>query len=59
LDYISRLYPAFFEDNDDWDQINKSVAEQQQKIIDVFIKKNCGEYVNPCLEFQRNAAELV
>jgi hypothetical protein len=27
LDYISRLYPNFFEDNDDWDQINKVVAE--------------------------------
>lgn len=29
LDYISRLYPTFFEDNDDWEQINKAVSEQQ------------------------------
>ena len=29
LDYIGRLYPSFFEDNDDWEQINKAVAEQQ------------------------------
>lgn len=25
LDYISRLYPTFFEDNNEWDEINKSV----------------------------------
>jgi len=27
LDYISRLYPTFFEENDDWEQINKTVTE--------------------------------
>lgn len=26
LDYIARLHPSFFEDNDDWEQINKSVS---------------------------------
>ena len=29
LDYISRLYPTFFEDSDEWEQINKAVSEQQ------------------------------
>jgi hypothetical protein len=27
LDYISRLYPTFFEETDDWEQINKNVSE--------------------------------
>ena len=58
LDYISRTFPDFFEENEDQEAILKSVNEQGQKAIDDFIKENCGEYEQPKLEFPKNAHDL-
>ena len=58
MDYIARIHPAFFEDNEDFDQINKTVGQQAQQLVNDYIKKNCGEYEKPCLSFQVNAVDL-
>lgn len=58
LDYISRTFPDFFEENEDQDAITKAVNVQGQKAIDDFIKDNCGEYEKPNLEFPKNAHDL-
>merc|ERR1712070_263871 len=58
LDYTSRTFPDFFEENEDQEAILKAVNEQGQKAIDDFIKENCGEYEQPKLEFPKNAHDL-
>ena len=58
LEYINRLYPEFFEDNDDFDQILNAVNERAQVDIDKFIGETCSEFEMPCLDFEINAPDL-
>lgn len=58
LEYINRTYPEFFDENDDLEAINQGINKRADDDISAFIKKNCGEYVVPCLEFEVNAPDL-
>jgi hypothetical protein len=58
LEYINRTYPEFFDENDDLESINQAINLRGQTDIDEFIKKTCGEYTVPCLEFEINAPDL-
>lgn len=58
LEYITQEYQWFFEENNDHDEILAAANNQAQADIDAFIKKNCGEYEFPCLEYVVNAPDL-
>jgi len=55
LEYITQEYQWFFEENSDHDEIRAAADKAAQLDIEAFIKKKCGEYEFPCLEFTVNA----
>ena len=58
LDFINKMFPEFFEDNDDFDKINQAVNKLAVEEQDAFIKKHCDEYTFPCMVFEVNAVDL-
>ena len=58
IDYIIKLYPEFFDENQDDEEILDAVNEQAKQDIDKFIKETCGEYEMPCLTYTLNAGDL-
>jgi len=58
MEYINKIYPHFYEENDDFDATLAAVHEHAQKDIEEFIKKTCGAYEMPCLQFEINAPDL-
>ncbi len=58
IDYIIKLYPEFFDENQDDEEILDAVNSQAQSDIDKFIKNTCGEYEMPCLTFTVSAPDL-
>ena len=58
LEFINKMFPEFFEDNDDFDKImqaiNKIAGEEQE----AFVKSLCDEYTYPCMVFEVNAVDL-
>lgn len=58
LEFLNNTYPEFFDENDDLDEIKQAANEKAENETNAFLKSMCGEYVQPCLEFPFNAAEL-
>ena len=58
LDYISKHFPEFFEDNDDLQAIKDSVNKMAKDDTDRFIKKTTNEYEFPSMVFPVNAPDL-
>lgn len=58
LDFIVRIYPEFFEDNNEQDQILQSCNAKVENDVKEWINANCQKYEHPCLEFKFNAVDL-
>jgi hypothetical protein len=58
LEYVNKMFPEFFEDNEDLEIMTREVNGRARGDIDKFIKDNCGEYDRPCLYFCRSAVDL-
>lgn len=58
LNFISKQYPEFFDDNNDYDDILQGSHDMAQTDIDKFVKKTCGEYEMPCMDFEVHAPDL-
>ena len=55
---MNTTFPEFFDENDDLDEIKQAANDKAEADTAEFLKSKCGEYVQPCLEFPFNAAEL-
>lgn len=51
LAYIKSLFPEFFEENNDYEEIREAMNKQAEEDQAEFIKANCTEYDFPCMEF--------
>ena len=58
LNFISKQYPEFFDDNNDYDEILLGANEMAQADVDKFVKATCGEYEMPCMDFEVHAPDL-
>ena len=58
LNYVKQLYPEFFDDNADFEEIFESSNFEAEKDVQAFVDKNCLTYERPCHEFQFNAVDI-
>lgn len=58
LEFIISLYPEFFDENNEQDEIMSATDNRAETDVRKYILANCQKYERPCLEFKFNAVEL-
>lgn len=58
LTFIKSLFPEFFEENTDFEDIKAAMNKAANDDQAAFIKANCTEYEFPCMEFHCSAVDL-